>query len=251
MGSMFEPRQVPSNSWHAWLREALRLITERWALNATLSVGSILLLYLLPFEVAAFLAPLYIAVWLGAFCLIAEATDKRSALTMNKWKAASKGLVRLLVFAILTEVVVLLVVGLAGYLRSSAHFFADGVAQISSFGIGTFALLCLAGGWLAIPQPYTFMVPLLVCGQFDLASAANISEKAVDKNGWLWVFRVCATIVCMLAGAIHGLCVIPLLPMTGALLYVAYQDVFWNRLPSAATVAVDRGVYCSDDPKTT
>ena len=241
MANSFHPRHVSPSSWRLWLREAMKLITDRWALNASLSVGAVLLLYLVHFEIAALLAPMYVAVWLGAFCLIAEATDKRTTMTRYSWKAASKGFLRLLVFAIMTEGIVLLFCGLAGYLQSSAHYFANGVDQLSAFGIGTFALLCVAGGWFVIPAGYMFLVPLYVCGHFDFVSASKLSEDAVKKNGWLWIFRFCATVVCMLTGAMHGLFVIPLLPLTGAVLYVAYQDIFWNRLPSAATIAAGAG----------
>jgi len=119
MPQMFEPQQVPPDSWSDWMKEALALITARWVLNASLVVLPLLVLNLLSNVVVALLAPNYVGLLLGVFCRLAEATDKRSRFTLKAFRVALPGLTRLSVFVLALQGILLLLTGLGSYLAQS------------------------------------------------------------------------------------------------------------------------------------
>jgi len=228
----FGPRSVEPSSWQRWSKEALHLSGKYLALNVCLVLATVGLLS--PFTPMLLL--IVSPVLVGVFVLIAHSAAP-SEPVLATLKHASSGLLRILLCsttAVVTMLIAFLIIALLikassfGASASSATYMPQEY-QLSDFLAGSKALFAICF-WLLAILPW-FAIPLMVCTNLSLQMCLDNTFQAFNQNKFV-VIVVFLSALLMLGGALfHGLTVVPLFPILGALMYAAYRHIFMGMPP--------------------
>lgn len=237
--SAFRPRAVPPRQWRAWALEAFWLVTERWYWHVPLALGLAGLGTCLPrlFQVALGVAAL------ALFALLAHAGTQRVPLrqVLAQHAGALTRLVLGWTVALLLAVASLLPfapresTGLPGEAaRATATQAALTPAQaVRQAGAD---LLVTAGLLLAGPGALFFLA-LRLFVPAPLLLAIDLTADAVARNRFVIPAGLALGALLSAAGWFEGLWVAGALPWAGAVVLVAFRDVFLHEAPTPRTSA--------------
>jgi hypothetical protein len=241
----FAPRSVPPSRSFAWVKDGFDLVTRRWAFYTAMVLGPALLLPMLPALVVLLITPLVCAMLVATSLVVVSCTDDHSPIRPALWAARFAYLRLLAIVAFRQGVAMAIFAGASFMSHEAARMAAGAPAQASDFIGGSSLLVGLAIGWAMTYPDEFYLLALMFAAGANWTQATALSKAGHKVNGFTMWIHTAMVIIAFTAAALQGLIAILLVPLSGALLYCAYRDVFLGRTennPAGARQASPAGV---------